>query len=254
VDGPLFAFRWDNLRNAVSPPHGLLISLRRAGQQSRQSDEVAGGGREAEGPSDPFDGAESRLSLPGGGFCPAEYFLDTLAYTPADRVTGMSGRASVDLGMPRAPIHFSWTVGAEPMPAKWIGGRGWRLPSAACSRSTRPLPANPSHWRNLRFTRGRAESPRSENHPSRAFRLPYYPRRRTVDQRGEPGPVSAATKKADVSARSCRPAVWLTRRGRCSAVAQPLPRREPSHGPAGDDAGPTYTACSPPAPWAFCRP
>jgi hypothetical protein len=85
--------------------------------QSRQSDEVVGGGREAEGPSDPFDGAESRLSLPGGGFCPAEYFLDTLAYTLADRVTGMSGGASVDLEMPRAPIHFSWTVGAESMPA-----------------------------------------------------------------------------------------------------------------------------------------
>jgi hypothetical protein len=91
----------------------LLSSLRRPGQQFRQSDEVVGGGREVEGPSDPIEAAEPGLPLSGGGFCPAEHFLDTLAYTLADRVTRMAGGASVDLGMPRHAEFAHPSVGGD---------------------------------------------------------------------------------------------------------------------------------------------
>jgi hypothetical protein len=61
-----------------------------------QPRQIVGGGREGEGPSDAFVGAELGSLLAGDHLDPAEGFLDPLADALAQSVAGMARRAAVD--------------------------------------------------------------------------------------------------------------------------------------------------------------
>ena len=64
--------------------------------QPGQPNQIVGGGREGEGPSDTIAAAEPGLLLPGHDLDPAECFLDALPVTLADGVAALLRRAAVD--------------------------------------------------------------------------------------------------------------------------------------------------------------
>jgi len=76
--------------------HNVVVGERH--NEFREPNQVVGGGRQGEGPSDFLDSSIFRLSEAADGLHPAEAFLDPLANALADRLAGMARGGPVDGG------------------------------------------------------------------------------------------------------------------------------------------------------------
>src|SRR5947209_18890684 len=71
-------------------------------EQVPHPDQVIGGGREGENPSNTEDTTMSRLAQQGHRFDPAKHFLDALPFAHADLIAVMARRAAVNGAAARA--------------------------------------------------------------------------------------------------------------------------------------------------------
>ena len=66
------------------------------GEELWQSDQIVGGGKEAEDGVGSGETFELEFGQSGAGFCPAEHFLDAFSTSLADLIAGMARCAAVD--------------------------------------------------------------------------------------------------------------------------------------------------------------